>query len=204
MIMKTLLAFLMLTATSFTTKTANTGYKVGDTAVDFKLKNVDGKTVSLANYSSAKGYIVVFTCNHCPYAKAYETRVQELDKMYAAKGFPVIAISPSDPESMPQDSPENMKKHAVEKKYSFPYLADITQETSKAFGAKATPTVYVLQKTARGNIVKYVGSIDDDTEGSNIKNKYAENAVNALLTGKTPAVTSTKAIGCAIKYKTAA
>lgn len=198
------MVLLLITASGISAKVANTGYKVGDIVSDFKLKNVDGKTMSLSNFASAKGFIVVFTCNHCPYAKAYESRIIALDKMFASKGYPVIAISPSNPESMPSDSPENMKKRAEEKKYPFPYLADITQETSKTFGAKATPHVYVLQKTAKGNVVQYIGAIDDDTEGANIKNKYVENAVNALLTGKTPSVTSTKAIGCSIKYKAGA
>lgn len=199
--MKKLFVLLLIAASGIAAKTADTGYKVGDTATDFKLKNVDGKTVSLANYEAAKGFIVVFTCNHCPYAKAYETRIQALDKMYAAKGYPVIAISPTDPTVNSTDSPENMKKVAAEKKYSFPYLFDDSQQTTKTFGAKTTPNVYVLQKTAKGNVVQYIGSIDDNTEGTAIKTKYVENAVNALLAGKNPAVNSTKAIGCAIKIK---
>lgn len=199
--MKKLFVLLLIAASGIAAKVADTGYKVGDTATDFKLKNVDGKTVSLANYTAAKGFIVVFTCNHCPYAKAYESRIMALDKMYAAKGYPVIAISPTDPADNAKDSPENMKKVAAEKSYSFPYLFDDAQQTTKTYGAKATPHVYVLQKTAKGNVVQYIGSIDDNTEGTAIKTKYVENAVNALLTGKNPAVTSTKAIGCAIKIK---
>lgn len=199
--MKQLFILLLIAASGTAFKVADTGYKVGDTATDFKLKNVDGKIVSLGNYNAAKGYIVVFTCNHCPYAKAYESRIMALDKMYADKGYPVIAISPNDPIAEPQDSPENMKKRAAEKKYSFPYLFDDTQETTRTYGAKATPHVYVLQKTAKGNVVQYIGAIDDNTEGTDIKTKYVENAVNALLTGKNPTTTSTKAIGCSIKFK---
>ncbi|MVN22906.1 thioredoxin family protein [Mucilaginibacter arboris] len=199
--MKRLFVLLLIAASSIAAKVAGPGYKVGDIATDFKLKNVDGKTVSLTDYPAAKGYIVIFTCNHCPYARAYESRIMALDKMYASKGYPVIAISPNDPAAIPEDSPENMKKRATEKKYSFPYLFDDTGLTTRTYGAKATPHVYVLKKTAKGNVVQYIGAIDDDTEGTNIKNKYVENAVNALLSGKNPTITSTKAIGCSIKLK---
>lgn len=201
--MKKFFALLMLVVSGLVSWTADSpGYKVGDVATDFKLKNVDGKTVSLANYKSAKGYIVVFTCNHCPYAKAYESRIMALDKEYAAKGYPVIAISPNDPIGTPEDSFDNMKKRAAEKKYTFPYTIDETQDIARTYGAKATPHVYVLQKTEKGNVVKYIGAIDNDTEGTNPnRTKYVEDAVNALLSGKAVATTSTKAIGCSIKWK---
>src|SRR5215471_6516316 len=93
---------------AFMTSATTTGYQVGDKASDFKLKNVDGKMVSLADYKDAKGYIVVFTCNHCPYAKAYESRVMALDKEFKSKGYPVIAINPNDPNIEPEDSYDNM------------------------------------------------------------------------------------------------
>ena len=186
-------------------KPVDGGYKVGDTATDFKLKNVNGKTVSLADYKAAKGYIVVFTCNHCPYAKAYESRIMDLDKKYAAKGYPVIAISPNDPVAEPADSFEKMQELASKKGYTFPYLIDETQDITRAYGAKATPHVYVLQRTASGNVVKYIGAIDDDTENTKAdKVKYVEGAVNALLSGKQPQVSATKAIGCSIKWKKSA
>lgn len=152
--MKKLIALLMIAVAGMAFKPADTGYKVGDTATDFKLKNVNGKIVSLADYKTVKGYIVVFTCNHCPYAKAYESRIMALDKQYAGKGYPVIAISPNDPVAEPADSFENMQKLAAEKKYSFPYLIDETQDITRTYGAKATPHVYVLQKTAAGNVVR--------------------------------------------------
>ncbi len=200
--MKKLVVLVLIAVAGLAFKAADNGYKVGDQATDFKLKNVNGKMVSLADYKNAKGYIVVFTCNHCPYARAYESRIMTLDKQYAAKGYPVIAISPNDPVSEPQDSYENMQKLAAKKGYTFPYLIDDTQDITRAYGAKATPHVYVLQKTAKGNIVKYIGAIDNDTEGTNAeKVKYVENAVDALLTGKEPPVLATKAIGCGIKWK---
>lgn len=200
--MKKLILLVLIGAAGMAFKTAGSGYKVGDKATDFKLKNVDSKTVSLTNYKNVKGYIVVFTCNHCPYAQAYESRIMALDKMYASKGYPVIAISPNDPVGEPQDSYANMQKRAAEKKYTFPYLIDETQDITRAYGATATPHVYVLQKTASGNVVQYIGAIDDDTEGKNPnKNNYVQKAVNALLNGTKPEVTSTKAIGCSIKWK---
>lgn len=194
----TLLAMLGLSA--FTGDSG--GYKVGDIATDFKLKNVDGKIISLANYKSAKGFIVVFTCNHCPYAKAYERRIMDLDNTYASKGYPVIAISPNDPVAEPQDSFDNMKKRAAEMKYTFPYTIDETQDITRTYGAKATPHVYLLQKTDKGNVVKYIGAIDNDTEGTNPNRvKYVENAVNALLANKEIVTTTTKAVGCSIKWR---
>ena len=120
----------------------------GDYAKDFELPNVDGKMVSLSDYGDAKGFIVVFTCNTCPYAKAYESRIIDLDKKYADKGFPVIAVNPNDISKQPGDSMDEMKKRASSKGYSFPYLRDDSQEVAKAFGATKTPHVYVLNKEA--------------------------------------------------------
>jgi peroxiredoxin len=194
-----LAAFLLLASFA-----PDAGYHVGDKAADFKLKNVDGKTVSLADYKQAKGFIVVFTCNHCPFAKAYESRIMALDKKYAVQGYPVIAIQPNDASAVPDDSYANMQARAKEKGYSFPYLLDETQATAHAFGATRTPHVYVLQKSGTDNIVKYIGAIDDNSDDEKaVKEKYVENAVNALLAGKPVATTSTKAIGCTIKWKKA-
>ena len=181
---------------------APSGYKVGDKAKDFKLKNVDGKMVSLSDYKTAKGFMVVFTCNHCPFAKAYESRIIDLDKKYASKGYPVIAINPNDPQVEAEDSYDNMVKRAKEKKYPFPYLFDETQENAQAYSAMRTPHVYVLSKKGSDLIVKYIGAIDDNSEDpSAVKTKYVENAVNELLAGKEVSTTSTKAIGCTIKWK---
>ena len=134
---------------------ASDGYTVGSSVSDFSLKSTKEKTVSLADYKDAKGFIITFTCNHCPYAKAYEDRIIALDKKYAAKGYPVIAINP-----------------------------------------------YVLQKDGSKLTVKYIGAIDDNWEdAAAVKEKYVEAAVDALLAGKPVAITSTKAIGCGIKWK---
>jgi len=146
----------------------------------------------------------VFTFNHCPVAKAYEKRIMALDKEYAAKGYPVIAISPNDPLAELADSYANMQKRAAEKRYTFPYLIDETQNITRTYGAQATPTVYVLQKTDIGLEVEYVGAIDNDREDIKpAKTKYVENAVNALLANKKPAIIRSKALGCRIVWKNA-
>ncbi len=195
-----LLTLSFLTATIFAH--AQTGYKIGNTARDFKLKNVDGKTVSLADYKKAKGYIVIFTCNHCPYAKAYEQRIIDLHKKFEPLGYPVVAINPNDPQRQPEDSYENMQKLAKEKSYPFVYLFDETQEIAKAYGATRTPHVYLLQKTKNGYEVKYIGAIDDNSEDATaVKEKYVETAINSLNNNQEIAVTQTKAIGCTIKWK---
>lgn len=178
------------------------GYKIGDKARDFKLKNVDGKMVSLSDYKDVKGYIVVFTCNHCPFAKAYESRILDLNKMYASKGFPVIAINPNDKSKEPDDSFENMVAKAKEKGYTFPYLYDESQEIAKAYGATRTPHVYVLSKNGKDLTVEYIGAIDNNADDAKAATKkYVEDAVNSLLAGKKPETAFTKAIGCTIKWK---
>lgn len=176
------------------------GYQVGDIASDFKLKNVDGKMVSLADYKDAKGFIVIFTCNHCPYAKAYEDRINALNQKYAPLGYPVIAINPNDPAIAPEDSFDKMQVRAKEKNFTFPYLFDDGQTVLPKYGATKTPHVYILEKTTEGNKVAYIGAIDDNHQDvSAVKEKYVENAVEALRNGKQPQPNSTKAIGCSIK-----
>jgi peroxiredoxin len=194
---------LLLACTFFAVATfAQSGYKVGDKARDFSLKNINGKNVSLADYTTAKGFIVVFTCNHCPYAIAYQDRINALNKKYASLDYPVIAINPNDSTAEPIDSYSNMQVRAKEKGFTFPYLLDGTQEIAHTYGAAHTPHVYILQKEKGTLIVKYIGAIDDNTsDPSAVKQKYAELAVDALLAGKEVAINTTKAIGCTIKWK---
>jgi peroxiredoxin len=178
------------------------GYGIGDKVDDFKLMNVDKSWVSLSDYSDSKGAIVIFTCNHCPYAKAYEERIIELDQMYASKGFPVIAINPNDPSVYEEDSFENMQKRAEEKGYTFPYLFDSEQTVFPEFGATKTPHIYVLNNGKKGWTVEYIGAIDNNyKDADSADEKYVEEAVNALLSGEKPETTETKAIGCSIKVK---
>ncbi len=176
------------------------GYDIGDNATDFKLKNVDGKMVSLADYKEAKGFVIVFTCNHCPYAEAYESRIIALDKKYKEKGYPVIAINPNDPEVNKDDSYEKMIIRAEERGFTFPYLFDDGQKIYPKYGATRTPHIFILKKDGYKNIVSYIGAIDDNFEdASAVKKKYAENAIDALLKGEKPNPETTKAIGCTIK-----
>jgi len=176
------------------------GYKVGDVASDFSLKNVDGKMVSLSNYTKAKGFIVIFTCNTCPYAMASEERVLALDKEFKSKGFPVIAINPNNPKAQPADSFDKMKEKAADKGYTFPYLYDESHSVYAKYGAKKTPHVYLLQKENNQLIVKYIGAIDDNVrDASAVKERFLANAVNELLQGKEVTVKETKAIGCGVK-----
>lgn len=202
--MKKALSLLSLTlalfAMSFTANNSG-GYKVGDTAIDFNLKNVDGKMVSLAGIKGAKGYIVVFTCNACPYAKAYEDRIIALHNKYAPLGYPVVAINSNDKDVQPADSYDKMKERAKEKKIPYNYVYDETQEIAKTYGATRTPHVYVLDKD---RVVKYIGAIDDNSETpSDVKEKYVESAVDALRNGSEISVKETKAVGCGIKWKKA-
>ena len=179
---------------------AEKGYEIGDMATDFSLKNIDGKKVSLSDYTDAKGFLVVFTCNTCPYAVAYEDRIIALDAKYKSQGVPVIAINPNNPSAKPGDSFEKMKVRAKEKGFTFPYLLDEGQKVYPQYGATRTPHVYLLEKTANGNQVKYIGAIDDNyQDASKVDEKYVENAVDAMLAGKEIKVTSTRAIGCTIK-----
>jgi peroxiredoxin len=199
-----LILFMIILIQASTTKMEKTsekkGYKVGDVATDFKLKNVDNKMVSLSDYNNAKGFIVIFTCNHCPYAKAYETRIIGLNHKYAAKGYPVIAINPNDPKVEPQDSFEGMKERAKEKGFTFPYLFDEGQAIYPQYGATRTPHVFILQKSNGKNVVRYIGAIDDNySDANDVSHKYVEDAIDALLANKPVVLTSTVAIGCSIK-----
>jgi len=204
------LAALIFTATTYVevnkneemvTATVNQigGYKIGDTATDFKLKNVDGKLVSLANYPDAKGYIVIFTCNSCPYAVMYEDRIIELNKTYTSKGYPVIAINPNDPQIKPNDSFQAMQERAKDKGFNFPYIFDEKQEIFPIYGATKTPHVFLLNDE---KVVEYIGAIDDNAQdASAVSKKYLEDAIAALENGKKPDPAETRAVGCSIKYK---
>ncbi len=179
--------------------TVKDGLAVGDKAPDFKLKNIDGKMMSLSDVADAKGYIVTFTCNHCPYAVMYEDRLIEMHKTYAPKGYPVIAINPNDPEVQPKDSFDEMVVRAKEKGFNFPYLFDEGQKVYPQYGATRTPHVYLLDKDMT---VRYIGAIDDNHEDETaVKVKYVENAITAMQAGKDPDPSFTKAIGCTIKKK---
>ena len=181
---------------------AHEGYHVGDNVSDFSLKNTNGKNVALADYTKAKGFIIIFTCNHCPFAKAYEERIVALDKKYASLGYPVIAINPNDAVQYPDDDFNSMKVRAKEKGFTFPYLHDESQAVARKFGALKTPHIYIVKKEDNNLNIKYIGAIDDNSDdASAVTEKYVESAVDALLKGQPVAIANTKAIGCGIKWK---
>lgn len=175
-------------------------YEVGDVVSDFTLKNVDGKMVSLSDFESSKAVVVIFDCNTCPYSKAYNERIIALNKKYAVQGVPVIAINPNSAGS-PGDSYEKMISLAKEKHYTFPYLIDPTQQTTKAFGASNTPHAFVLKNDNKTFNLVYMGAIDNNVRDAEAADKkYIEAAIDALLAGKAVTTTKTKAIGCGIKW----
>ena len=175
------------------------GYQPGDKATDFSLKSTTGKMVSMADYKDAKGFIVVFTCNHCPFAVMYEDRINELAKKYTPKGYVLLAVNPNDPAVQPADSYAFMQDRAKEKGFVFPYLFDEGQKVYPQYGATKTPHAFLLD---RNLIVKYIGAIDDNAEDASLaKEKYLENAIMSLENGTDPVPSITKAIGCSIKVK---
>jgi peroxiredoxin len=198
--MKTRFVFLLVVLFSMTSFAQ--GYKVGDKAMNFKLKNIDDKIVELKDYKNEKGVVVIFTCNHCPYSVAYEDRIIALDKKYKELGYPVVAINPNDPISYPEDSFENMKIRAEEKGFTFPYIFDDGQKVYPVYGAKKTPHVYLLEKKKKDFYVAYIGAIDDNSKDSDaVEETYLADAIDALLAGEKPDPSVTKAVGCSIKVK---
>ncbi|MEN8228357.1 MAG: thioredoxin family protein [Bacteroidota bacterium] len=194
---------LSLTLALSATLLVSAGLKPGDNAVKFSLKNVDGTTVSLSDYGDQKGIIVVFTCNPCPFAKAYEQRIIQLHQKYAKQGFPVVAINPNDTDLSPEDSFDKMKARASERDYPFPYLKDDTQEIYKAYGATRTPHIFLLENKGSKFKVAYVGAIDDNAmDAASVTKRYLEKAIGAVIAGEKPNPATTKAIGCTIKTKT--
>lgn len=199
--MKQILSFLSLVL-FFSLGSFAQGYQVGDKAEDFKLLNVDGKMVSMADYADAKGFIIIFTCNHCPYSVAYEDRKIALSKKFEPLGYPVIAINPNDSTVAEADSYSKMQIRAREKAFPYPYLLDADQSVFQRYGATRTPHVYVLNRENDGLIVRYIGAIDNNYEDAQaVTEWYVESAVAKLMAGEWPSPDFTKAIGCTIKVK---
>jgi len=169
---------------------------------DFKLKNVDGKTVSLQDFPEAKGFIIVFTCNHCPFAKLYPPRLNELNSKYKKQGVPVIAISSSDTVLYDEDSYANMIEKARDEHFNFPYLYDNMQKVVRDFGAQKTPHAFVIWKEGGQWVVKYNGAIDDNgAEPDKVKHHYVADVVKELIAGKDVSIRETKSIGCQINLR---
>ncbi len=175
---------------------------IGNTISDFSLKNIDGKTISLSDYKNAKGFIIVITCNHCPFAKLYPERMNKLNSKYKSLGVPLIAISSTDTVAYEDDSYPKMVVKAQQEKFNFPYLFDGFQTAAKNFGAQKTPHAFVVWKEKGEYIIKYNGAIDDNgAEPLKVKNQYVANAVDALLKGKEVEIKESKSLGCQIHFR---
>lgn len=173
-------------------------YQIGSKVSDFELKNVDGEMISLNSFENAKGYIVIFTSNLCPFAVAYEDRIIELHNDMESKGYPVIAINSNDASMEKGDSFEAMVQRHKDKNFPFVYLKD-EQSLFKKFGANKTPHVFLLDSEL---VLRYIGAIDDNAkEPEMVQEKFLENAISALENGETPNPETTKAVGCPIKSK---
>lgn len=169
---------------------------------DFQLLNIDNKKVSLSNYPNAKGFIIVFTCNHCPFAKLYPQRLNDLNEKYSAYGIPLIAISSADTLKMEDDSFAEMQKKAKDENFNFPYLLDADQSTAKNFNAQRTPHVFVIWKENDKWVVKYNGAIDDNAAKPELVTvNYISVAVDNLLEGNEVVNKETKSIGCKILFR---
>ena len=174
-----------------------------DTAsLDFYLKNIDGNSVSLNDFPNAKGFIIIFTCNHCPFAKLYPKRLNKLNKKYHHKGFPLLAISSTDTLLYAEDTYDNMVIKANKEKFTFPYLYDSAQSVAKLYKAERTPQAFVLFKEKNNWVIKYNGAIDDNgAEPKKVKVDYVSDAVEALLKNQKVLITETKSIGCKIMFR---
>ncbi len=168
---------------------------------DFSLRNVDQLIFSTNNNPNVKGYMVVFTCNHCPFAKLYTKRLNELNKKYNVLNVPLIAINSMDSLIYADESFANMQSKAKTDSFQFPYLHDTEQQVAKYFNAKHTPTAYVIWKEENKWIIKYSGAIDDNGENPNIAKPVLANAVDDLLSGTKVKEPKTESFGCAIFYR---
>jgi len=170
--------------------------KVGDEAPGWSgIIGIDDKEHGLADYKEVKAIVLVFTCNHCPVAVIYEDRVIALQKDYGSKGVQVIAVNVN---NIPADRLDKMKERAKAKKFNFPYLYDSSQKMGHDYGAKVTPHTFVLDKDRK---IAYIGAIDNNKKADKADKHYVRDALDALLAGKTPPQTETKAFGCSIKYE---
>jgi len=181
---------------------------IGSNAPDFSLQGVDGKTYTLQSFKNAKILAVVFMCNHCPTSQAYEERVIKLTNDYASKGVSIVAINPNNPGSIRLDELgytdvgdtfEEMKTHAKDMHFNFPYLFDgETEITSKQYGPVATPHIFIFDKNRK---LRYQGRIDDmENPAKTPTSLEARNAIDALLSNKEVPVATTKVFGCSVKW----
>jgi peroxiredoxin len=164
-----------------------------------KMKSADGKLVSIADVKGARGTLVVFTCNTCPFAKAWEERIVALGNDYASKGVGVLLVNANDPAIAHGDTFDKIQARAKDRAMKFPYAVDQGSEVARAFGASVTPEAFLFDKTGK---LAYHGTIDDNhQQPDQVTKRYLKDALDAVVTGKAPAVTETKSMGCSIKFK---
>ena len=175
------------------------GMPVGTPAPAFSLPGVDGETRTLDSFAGAKALVVVFTCNHCPYAKAAEDRLIEIQRDYGSRGVQLVAINPNDAVRYPDDSFDKMKERAAEKGFNFPYLYDESQEVARAYDAVCTPDIFVFDQDQK---LIYNGRIDDNWQEPNQVTRQDLRAVlNAALEGRSVDFEHIASMGCSIKWK---
>ncbi len=173
--------------------------KIGDRAIPFDLPGVDGKQHSYADYSGKNAVVVIFSCNHCPYVRAWEDRMVQIQADYGGKGVQLVAINSNDASKYPDDSFPKMKERAREKHFNFPYLYDEAQKLARAYGAERTPEVFLFDKSAT---LRYHGMIDDNYDDpSAVRARYLRDALDAVLDGNPPPLGETRPVGCTIKWK---
>lgn len=172
---------------------------VGTPAPPFSLPGTDGRTYSLESFAEARLLVVIFSCNHCPYAIACEDRFIDLQNRYRARGVEFVAINPNDDIGYPEDSFENMKARAREKNFPYPYLRDESQEVARAYDAACTPDIFVFD---RERLLRYNGRLDDNwKDPSAVTRRDLETVFENLLAGRPIGIDPVPAIGCSIKWK---
>ena len=164
-----------------------------------KMKNVDGKMVSIADVTGKAGTLVVFTCNHCPFAKGWEQRIAEIGNSYAKKGIGVILINANDPAKYAEDGIAEMQSRAKSRGLMVPYVVDDTSGVARAFGASVTPEAFLFDKSGK---LAYHGTVDDNhQDASKVQKRYLIDALDAVVAGEPPALPETKSLGCGIKFR---
>jgi peroxiredoxin len=178
-------------------KASTTGISIGDVAPQFDLPDTEGERHSLSD-GDAAATVVVFTCNHCPYALAWHDRILDVARDYADRGARFLAINPNDGQRYPADSYDAMKERVHNEDWPLPYLHDENQEVARAFGAKTTPDVFVLDSSGR---LRYRGAPDADYSDPAQGGSWLRDALDALLDGREPDPAETEPVGCSVKWK---
>ncbi|MGI9541760.1 MAG: redoxin domain-containing protein [Cyclobacteriaceae bacterium] len=161
---------------------------------------LDLEEVALTDYAEAKGVILIFTSNYCPYSKLYESRITELYRIYKEKGIEMILINPNDPSTSKGDRLEEMKQKALDNQYDFPYLADTAQVAQKLFKASKTPEAFLITISDSNAQIIYQGAIDDNPQvASDVNESYLKTAIDFLLSNQMPVIERKRATGCMIK-----